>query len=298
MVQGIERERTHQPHPSRRAPLAVAVDDLDSPGSRQVPARPLEVGARRSGMGREGRAAQRLDVVEGVARVPREAEDGVVHAEAQHVTRGRGDLRPHDDEHAVVVALPFLRVQVVVVGDHDELQPGRACGRDHLVRSGRPVRQRGVHMDDPGHPLVPVMRLFPDDRKRPPPHDVDAPHEHDEKDDDEDDGADPLAPHGIEWDRWLIRRVALVVCAAGVRASPGAGPVSVHSPAGRPTPERARAPALRGVNKFQRARASPRRRRPRPQAARRRESPLTLLWPTATSAGNPEAHRLCPCAPR
>jgi hypothetical protein len=195
VVEGIERERARQAHPSRRAPLAVAVDDLESPGSGQIPARPLEVGARRSGVGGEGGAVERLDVIQGVPRIAREPEDGVLDAQAHYVAGGSGDLRPHDDEEAVVVALPLLRVQVVVVGDHDEVEAGRARGRDHLVGSGRPVGQRGVHMDDSGHALVPVMRLLPRHRQRLPPHDVDRAREDGEENGGEDDRAGTPARH-------------------------------------------------------------------------------------------------------
>jgi len=69
-----------------------------------------------------------------------------------------------------------------------------------------------------------------------------GPGEENERDEEEDDVTESRDLHGIgSGKRWLIERVTLVVRVARVRMSPGAGPLSVHSPAGRLTAERARA---------------------------------------------------------
>ncbi len=93
-----------------------------------------------------------------------------------------------------------------MVGDHDEVEAGRPRGRDHLVGSGRPVGQRGVHMDDSGHALVPVTLLLPAHRQRTPARDVHRPGEQGEKDENEEDVTEPRGRHAIGgWRRWFIK---------------------------------------------------------------------------------------------
>ena len=82
--------------------------------------------------------------------------------------RGR-ELRTHQDEHAVAVALERLRVEVVVVGDRDEGEAGRPRRRDHLLGRAAAVGERRVDVDDAGDPRVAVRRAAsPTSAQRPP----------------------------------------------------------------------------------------------------------------------------------
>ena len=155
-VERIGRGHAEEPGPSRRAPLAVAVQQLDPPRPGQVPARPPEVGARAHRMRREGEAPKVANVLEPIGRVAGEAEDGIGDAEGQDVPRGRRQLGADDHEHTVAVALVRLGVQRVVVGDRNEPE-ARRLGRGHDVH-GRAAAVGKARMDVDGaaDPLVAV----------------------------------------------------------------------------------------------------------------------------------------------
>ena len=195
VVEGIEGERARQLPPRGAPPFGVPVHDLHPPGTRQVPARPAEVGPRGRGMGGESDAAEVAHVVEGVARVAGEAEHGIRDAEAQHVARRGRDLGADQHQHAVVVALPLLGLEVVVVGDDDEPQPGLARGRDHLLGRGRSVRQRGVDVHDARHADVTVARQLADQRQRPPARDTERGQAETKRDDEDEDAEGASARH-------------------------------------------------------------------------------------------------------
>ena len=137
-VEAVEADGEQQSQ-TRPPPLAVAVQQLDAPRARRRPT-PVK---RRSGAGRErvrreGRAAEPLHVLHGVARVPVEPERRVpVEAESEHVAGRRRQLGADQDEHAVAVALERLRVEVVVIGDRDEREAGRPRRGDHFLGASR-----------------------------------------------------------------------------------------------------------------------------------------------------------------
>ncbi len=149
-------------------PLAVAVQELEAPRPGQVPAAPAQVVARAQGVGGEREAAQVADVLEAVAGIAVEAEDGVRNPEAELVAGGGRELGAHQHEHALVVPLEWLGVEVVVVGDGDEAETRPAGGLDHLYRSASAVGERGVDVDDAGDAGVAVAGGLPHDLERTP----------------------------------------------------------------------------------------------------------------------------------
>jgi len=101
-----------------------------------------------------------------VQTVPVEAKGRVaVQAEAEHVPGGGGQLRAHQDEHPVPVALDGLRVEVVVVGDPEEGEAGRLRRPDHLLGRATTVGERRVHVHDTRRPRVAVVRPLADERQ-------------------------------------------------------------------------------------------------------------------------------------
>ncbi len=149
------------------APLGVAVDDLDPPGAGKVPARPAEIGASREGVRGEGEAPEVPDVLEVLEPAAGEAVGGVLgQAQGEEVALDRGDLGAHQDQDAVVAPFQGLGVDVVVVGDPDEVQARRARGGDHLLRRASAVGEGRVHVDDTHGAGVAVPGRLADEGQR------------------------------------------------------------------------------------------------------------------------------------
>jgi len=92
---------------------------------------------------RERYATEVADVLEAVEAVPVEAPGRVpVEAHAEDVPGGCGELRAHQDENPVAVALERLRVEVVVIGDPRKARPVLAAAR--ITSSGVPPPSESV----------------------------------------------------------------------------------------------------------------------------------------------------------
>ena len=61
---------------------------------------------------------------------------------------GGRELRAHEDEGPIVVALVGKSIDVVVIRDRDEIEAGGARRGDHILGGPAAVRERRVHMHD------------------------------------------------------------------------------------------------------------------------------------------------------
>ena len=113
---------------------------------------------------------------------------GIVGGSVEDAT-GNENRPIYDHEHAVVVALEALGVDVVVIVEDDELQPRRTGRRRDLFRRAAAVRQRRVDVDDAGHAHEAIGRGVPGRRQRLPEHDVERVEENERDQDREDPGA-------------------------------------------------------------------------------------------------------------
>jgi hypothetical protein len=84
------------------------------------------------------------------------------------VAGGGGELAADQNQHAPVVSLEGLGIQVVVVGDADEAEAGLSRGGDDFLGRAPPVRERGVDVKDAGHTGETVWGRVPHHRPGPP----------------------------------------------------------------------------------------------------------------------------------
>ena len=142
----------------RQAPqfdAVAAVRDVECrPGVRQHdPARERRVehvAAVRERVGGEADAACRAHRGRDLARRPPGVSDLLHDAEREVMALPGAHLRPHEQEHAVVRALPTVApcAQRVVVGEQHRLGPRIARRVQQLGHGRRSVRVRRMHVDD------------------------------------------------------------------------------------------------------------------------------------------------------
>ena len=98
----------------------------------------------------EADAARRPHRVRDLARRPSGVPDLVRDAEGEVVALSRADFRPHEQEDAVMRALPPVatRSQRVVVGEQHRLSARLARRGEQLGHGRRSVRVRRVDVDD------------------------------------------------------------------------------------------------------------------------------------------------------
>jgi hypothetical protein len=97
-------------------------------------------------VGGERGATQQAHVVQSLVGYAVQPEGRVGHAQRQQMpARGR-DLASDTHQHAVVVALEGLRVEVVMVGDPDESQARGSRRERNIPWAPTAVRERGVHV--------------------------------------------------------------------------------------------------------------------------------------------------------
>ena len=141
--------RLHSSMPSQPSAIVEC-----RPGVRQHdPARERRVehvAAVRERMGGETDAACRAHRGRDLARRPPGVRDLLHDAEREVMALPGAHLRPHEQEHAVVRALPTVApcAQRVVVGEQHRLGPRVARRVEQLGHGRRSVRVRRMHVDD------------------------------------------------------------------------------------------------------------------------------------------------------
>ena len=91
-------------------------------------------------------AAKMIDILEHFSGVVSETERRLWNAYAQHMAGTSGDLCADDDEDAIRVPLLWLEVEIVVVGDDDEIEPRLLCCRHDLINVADAVRVHAVYV--------------------------------------------------------------------------------------------------------------------------------------------------------
>ena len=196
-VQWIEQRCAEEAGPSGRAPLRVAVQDLDAPVTREAPPCPSEVLAWALRMGREGQAVQIVEVAQGIEAVARKAVGRCRQADRQQMALVVRDLRADDGQDAgVAVALPGLAGETVVVGDDDKVESGSGGGRLDVRDRATAIRMGRMDVGHAGHSDEPVRHGRGGNPQRMPRND--APHQQcaGEQEDDREPARGCSAGHG------------------------------------------------------------------------------------------------------